>query len=185
MVASGFQSLGGSGRVVLGEIRGVHGLGGEIRVKIAGDSASHLIEVDTVWIGKRLDDPEARRRKIVDRGLARAGEVRLKLDGVKHRAEVQDLVGQLVLASRDLLPNLPDGEFYWYELIGCRVDSESGEPAGVVREIWETGAHDVLVVEDEDGARRLIPTAQELMTKIDLEGRRIVVVDLPGLMEPI
>ena len=55
----------------------------------------------------------------------------------------------------------------------------------MVREIWETGAHDVLLVEDEEGVRRLLPTASELMREIDLEASRIVVVDLPGLLEPI
>ncbi|MBW1882105.1 MAG: ribosome maturation factor RimM, partial [Deltaproteobacteria bacterium] len=47
-----------------------------------------------------------------------------------------------------------------------------------------TGAHDVLLVEDEAGVRRLVPTAGPLMTEIDIAARRIVVVDLPGLLEP-
>jgi 16S rRNA processing protein RimM len=91
----------------------------------------------------------------------------------------------VVTSPATLLPPLPEGEFYWYELIGCQVVSESGESVGAVREIWETGAHDVLVVEDENGVRRLIPTAAELMKKVDLVARRIVVVDLPGLLEPV
>lgn len=184
MSASDSHSTKMPQRVVLGEVCGAHGLKGEVRVRVAGDSADHLLSLDTVWLGKRVDDPEARRRSIVDRGLARAGEVRLKLDGMHQRAQVSELLGMLVTASRELLPILPEGEFYWYQLIGCRVDSESGEHAGIVREIWETGAHDVLVVTDEDGARRLIPTAEELMVEIDLAGRRIVVVDMPGLFEP-
>ena len=53
------------------------------------------------------------------------------------------------------------------------------------RAFWETGAHDVLVVEGEDGRRRLVPTAAALIREIDAEGRRIVVEDLPGLFEPI
>jgi 16S rRNA processing protein RimM len=91
----------------------------------------------------------------------------------------------LVTSPVTLLPELPAGEFYWYELIGCQVESEGGLQAGTVREIWQTGAHDVLVVEDEDGVRRLIPTAAELMKDVDLVARRIVVSDLPGLLEPV
>jgi 16S rRNA processing protein RimM len=91
----------------------------------------------------------------------------------------------LVTSPATLLPELPAGEFYWYELIGCRVATEGGEQVGRVREIWETGAHDVLVVEDEEGVRRLIPTAAELMKDVDLVERRIIVVDLPGLLEPV
>ncbi|MEM9173921.1 MAG: ribosome maturation factor RimM, partial [Myxococcota bacterium] len=138
-----------------------------------------------VWLGKRAKDPEAKRRVV--RGAARAprGEVRLQLEGVSRREDVQGLIGLLVTASPDLLPALPEGEFYWYELVGCRVESASGEPVGTVREIWETGAHDVLLVQDEDGVRRLVPTAEALLECIDLEARRIVVADVPGLLEPV
>ena len=172
-------------RIVLGEVTGAHGLQGEVRVRIAGDSADHLLGIETVWLGKRPGDPEARRHVVSDVGLARSGEVRLRLEGIDHRDKVQPLVGMLVTASPGILPVLPDGEFYWYELIGCEVESESGLKVGTVREIWETGAHDVLLVEDEEGVRRLVPTAAELMRVIDLEAHRIVVVDLPGLLEPI
>jgi 16S rRNA processing protein RimM len=172
-------------RIVLGEVTGAHGLAGDVRVKIAGDGPDNLLAAGTIWLGRRPGDPEARRHKVVDGGLARSGEVRLRFEGVDHRDQVGPLVGLLVTTPPTVLPELPEGEFYWYELIGCRVDSENGDSVGTVREIWQTGAHDVLMVEDEDGVRRLVPTAAELMREIDLEARRIVVVDLPGLLEPI
>lgn len=176
---------GTSERIVLGEVTGAHGLRGELRIRIAGDSPEHLLSAEAIWLGRRRGDPEARRYAILDRGLARPGEVRLKVQGVDHRDKIQPLVGMLVTAPPDSLPLLPEGEFYWYQLIGCQVESESGEQIGCVREVWETGAHDVLLVEDEEGVRRLVPTAMELMKQIDLEAARIVVVDLPGLLEPI
>ncbi len=170
--------------VVLGEVTGAHGLRGELRVRFAGDSPDHLLEATSLWLASRPGDPEARRYAVTDRGLARGGEVRLRLAGVASRDEVVPLLGLLVTVPAETLASLPEGEFYWYELIGCRVESESGQVAGVVREVWETGAHDVLVVRDEAGIERLIPTAREIMTRIDLEARRIVVIDLPGLLEP-
>ncbi len=171
-------------RIVLGEITGAHGVRGEVRVRIASDSPDPLFQLESVWIGRGPSDPEARRYAVLDCALARAGQVRLRLDGISSREAVAGLVGQLITAPPSVLPDLPEGEFYWYELIGCRVESESGEWVGTVREIWETGAHDVLLVEDEQGVRRLVPTAGALMTEIDIAARRIVVVDLPGLLEP-
>jgi 16S rRNA processing protein RimM len=176
---------GSQQRVVLGEVCGAHGLAGELRVRVAGDAPDHLLEAEAVWLGRVVADPEARRWRVARSGLARGGEVRLKLEGVDHRDQVAPLVGLLVTARADALAALPEGEFYWYELIGCEVESEAEGPVGRVREIWETGAHDVLVVEDDEGRRRLIPTAASLLTEIDLESRRIVVADLPGLLEPI
>ena len=57
-----------------------------------------------------------------------------------------------------------------------------GTPVGTVREIWETGAHDVLVVEDSSGRRHLLSTARELMPEVDPASGRIVVEILPGML---
>jgi 16S rRNA processing protein RimM len=171
-------------RFILGEITGAHGVRGEVRVRIASDSPDPLFALESVWIGRGPSDPEARRYAVLECALARAGQVRFRLDGISSREAVAGLVGKLITASPAVLPDLPEDEFYWYQLIGCRVESESGQWLGTVREIWETGAHDVLLVEDEEGVRRLLPTAGPLMKKIDLAAERIVVVDLPGLLEP-
>ena len=82
------------------------------------------------------------------------------------------------------LPALPEGEHYWYELVGCDLETEGGRRVGRIREIWETGAHDVLVVERDDGATCLVPTARELLREIDVEARRVVVEERPGLFDP-
>ena len=82
------------------------------------------------------------------------------------------------------LPALPEGEWYWYQVVGCRVESHDGRAIGVVRELWETGAHDVLVVEGDDGRRRLLPAARELIREVDVAGRRIVVEVIEGLLDP-
>lgn len=172
-------------RVVLGEITGAHGVRGDVRVRVSGDTPDLLYDVDTVWLGDSAQDPEAKRFAVLGCAGARPGEVRLQLEGIASREAAAAVHGRLVTAPRALLPALPEGEFYWYELIGCRVESESGEQAGTVREIWETGAHDVLLVEDEQGIRRLVPTAAALMKEVDLEAGRIVIADLPGLLEPV
>lgn len=174
----------GPQRIVLGEIRGAHGIEGEIRVRSSSDSVDPFFELENVWIGRTPSDPEARRYAVLACANARPGDVRLRLEGVNSRDAVGPLIGWVVSGPSSVLPALPEGEFYWYELIGFHVESANGEDVGQVREIWETGAHDVLVVENEDGLRRLIPTAEALLQEIDPQARRIVVVDLPGLLEP-
>ena len=185
MTLSPDKKLPSAERIVLGEVVGAHGLAGELRVRITGDVPDHLLSAEVVWLGKRAKDPEAKRRVVTGAAMAPRGEVRLRLAGVTRREDVQPLVGLVVTASPDLLPDLPEGEFYWYELVGCRVESAQGVDVGIVREIWETGAHDVLLVEDPDGVRRLVPTAEALLETIDLDARRIVVADVPGLLEPV
>ena len=98
------------------------------------------------------------------------------------RDVAQALRGLMVLGLESDLEALPDGDFYWHQLIGCRVETADGVSIGEVKEIWETGAHDILLVEDAMKRRQLISTARELLPQIDLKARRIVVADLPGLV---
>ena len=64
------------------------------------------------------------------------------------------------------------------------METEEGALVGTVRELWETGAHDLLVIRAEDGRQVLVPTARELLPVIDLEQKRLVVAGIPGLLEP-
>ena len=64
----------------------------------------------------------------------------------------------------------------WY-----RVESQDGMPVGTVREIWETGGPDLLVVEGQGGREHLLPAA--LVQEVDVEGRRAVIEVFPGLLD--
>jgi 16S rRNA processing protein RimM len=118
-------------------------------------------------------------------GSGRRGEARLALDGVDSREAAEALRGRLVLAPAGHLEPLSEGEYYQYELVGCRVEDGEGRTLGVVSGIWETGAPDVLVVVDESAAGRehLIPAAGEFLREVDLEARRIVIDVPPGLLD--
>jgi 16S rRNA processing protein RimM len=159
-----------------------------VRVRYFGDGPENILGVPRLFLAEpeRGIESQAAEEFEVEVGAAgRRGEVRLSLRGVADRGAAERLKGRLVAGEVEHLTPLPEGEFYWYELIGCRVQSAEGRAIGTVKEIWETGAHDVLVVEGEDGRRRLVPTARALMKEVDVEAGRIVVEDLPGLLDPV
>lgn len=174
----------GDRRAVVGRVVGTHGIRGEIRIRVLGDGPENLMGLPRVALGTGDADEAARDFEVEASGRGRPGEVRLRLRGVADRGAAEALRGLWVLAEREHLRPLAEGEHYWFELIGCRVETTAGEPIGSVGEIWETGAHDVLVVEAGDGTRRLVPAAQELLKEVDIEGRRIVVEPIPGLLDP-
>lgn len=170
---------------MLGHVAGAHGLRGEIRVRVYGDGPENLLEAGEVALAdpeRGADDPAPRHYEIETGGAGRSGEVRLKLAGVTDRESAAALSGRLVTMPADKLPKLPEDEFYWYQLVGCEVVTEGGESVGRVQEVWETGAHDLLVVRDERGRRQLIPTAREFVTEIDLSQSRITLATRPGLL---
>ena len=173
---------------MLGRVLGAHGLRGQVRVRYFGDGPENILGVPRLALAepeRGIDGPAAEEFEVEGGAAGRPGEVRLALRGIANRDAAQELKGRLVTGDVEHLSPLPEGEFYWYELIGCRVQATGGRTIGTVKEIWETGAHDVLVVEREDGRSCLVPTARALMKEVDIEAGRIVVEDLPGLFDPV
>jgi len=169
---------------VLGRVVGAHGLRGMVRVKWLGDGPDNLMQLRELRLGRTPDDERAQAYEVNGRMPGRPGEVRIGLEGIGDRDAAQALRGRFVLVDSRDLATLPAGEHYWYELVGCRVETGSGEPIGTVKEIWETGAHDVLVIEGTDGRRRLLPAVSEFLREVDVADRRLVIEAIPGLLDP-
>ena len=103
----------------------------------------------------------------------------LHLAGTSDRTGAEALVGWEVLAEREELGDAGEGSHYWADLEGLPVETVDGEAVGTVTGLYETGAVDVLVVTGPRG-ESLIPLAP--YTRVDLEGRRIVVDPPEGLL---
>lgn len=170
-------------RVVLGRVRGAHGLRGQLRVRFFGDGPDNLGRVPEVCLAAGVDEPVVARHRVLRCSPGRPGEVRLALEGLRKREAAEALRGLLVLAEPSHLAALPEGDHYWFELVGCEVLDEAGRSLGRVRELWDTGAHDVLVVEREGAEDLLVPAAREWLRQVDPAGRRVVVHLQPGLLE--
>lgn len=68
------------------------------------------------------------------------------------------------------------------DLDGCEVVTEEGEALGVLRDVYPTGANDVFVVRNEK-REILIPALKEVVRKIDITDRRIIVCLPAGLRD--
>lgn len=172
---------------MLGRVVGAHGIEGELRVRWLGDGPENLLRVSELLLardenGAGSSPPE--RRRVIAARAGRAEEVRIRLEGVCGRDEAEAVCGSWVLTDAAALGAPQDGGHYWFELIGCTVLLPDGTPLGTVRELWETGAHDVLVVEGENGERHLIPAVDAFVREIDVPGRSIHVEPIPGLLDP-
>ena len=170
-------------RVVLGRIVGAHGLGGQLRVRYFGDVPDNLMRLEATLLVESEDETDAESFEVTKVVAGRREEVRMTLAGVADRESAERLRGKLVTTEASQLEALPEGEYYSYELVGCRVEDTDGLPIGTVREVWATGAVDVLVVEDAKGVQQLIPAAESQLREVDIEARRIVIEILPGLLD--
>ncbi len=170
-------------RVSLGRVVGAHGMGGQLRVRYFGGAPDNLIRLEAVLLAESEDAVDTERFEVTRAAPGRRDEVRMTLAGVEDRESAERLRGKLVVVEASQLEALPEGEYYSYQLIGCRVEGTDGQPIGTVREVWATGAVDVLVVVDAKGTRQLIPPAEGQLRPIDIEVRRIVIEILPGLLD--
>ncbi len=79
---------------------------------------------------------------------------------------------------------LPEGTYYWYELMGMEVFSETGEALGAIVDIFETGSNDVYVI--KRGKKEVyIPATKEVIRQVDRKAKRMVIHLPDGLMEQV
>ncbi len=169
-----------AGFIPIGRVVGAHGLRGGLRVRFFAEGPENLLTLERVALASSEQDAEAKPFDVRGVAAGRPGELRMDLAGLRTRDEALAQKGLLVMAEPGELRPLGPGEYYGYQLLGCRVEGEDGTVVGELREIWETGASDLLVVASSAGGQHLLPAA--LLRRFDAEARRIVVEILPGLL---
>lgn len=107
----------------------------------------------------------------------------LKFQGYDTPEAAQKLVGFSFALPEDERVQLPEGEFYDWELEGCAVEDSGGLPVGKVRKILRTGGVELLAVEGEAGREHLIPMAQSIVISIDIPSKRIIIDPPEGLVD--
>ena len=82
------------------------------------------------------------------------------------------------------LDELPEGEHYVRDLIGCRViDTSGGAEVGILKDVIQNTAQSILEVERADGRSVLIPAVDAFLRGIDEEAGVIEVELIPGFLD--
>jgi 16S rRNA processing protein RimM len=96
----------------------------------------------------------------------------LRLAGIDSRAAAEALHERYLEA--DPLP-LPEGTYYWHEIIGLDVRDPAGGSLGTVTDVFRAGENEVYVVTDADGHEQLVPALRSVVQAIDLDGGSMVI----------
>ena len=108
----------------------------------------------------------------VAEGQRHGKSVILRLEGCDDRDQAASLIGAEIGADRSELPELEEGHYYWSDLTGLKVVHRDGTELGKIKELLETGTHDVMVVEGEQ--ERLIPFVKdEVVLSVDFVLRQV------------
>jgi 16S rRNA processing protein RimM len=150
------------GYLVLGHVAASHGVHGEVKVAWYPAKWEPFQAVATVWLG-RASGPRQPLR--VERARSQGRAVLLKLAGIETPEAAALLVGREVAIPREAAPPPPEGTFYHYDILGLAV-MEGERRLGTVREILETPAHDVFIV-DGAGGEWLLPATRAHIRRMD------------------
>ena len=166
--------------IEIGQIIKSHGLAGRVKALSYLESNRLLPSLKEARIGPDRDS--AKRYPIEDVRPEGRTHFSLTIEGIEDRNAADALRGLSIFLPYDSLETLPEGEYYWEDLIGLAVVTEDGKPLGQIESIFPTGSNDVYVCR-EGGREILLPAIAEVIRSVDIRAGKMVVRLLKG-MEP-
>jgi len=149
-------------------ILGAHGLRGDLKIHLEPASQHLFASLERVYLGpKHLLFAVESLRPYRNLHL-------LKLKGCDDRSCAEELRGLEVLVPLADVGELPAGQFFEYQLEGLSVETEEGEPLGILHEVLFTGSNPVYVARSSSG-ELLIPALTNVVLSVDLQAGKMVV----------
>lgn len=161
----------------VGVISSTHGIRGEVKVFPTTDDAGRIKELKHVILdaGKEQIPLEVQNAKFFKQFVI------LKFKGIDNINDIERYKGRPLLVSREDAVELHEDEYYIADLIGMKVKTDDGE-TGTLKDVIETGANEVYVVEFEKYGEVLIPAIHECILDVDVEKMQMEVHLLEGLV---
>jgi 16S rRNA processing protein RimM len=170
--------------VELGRVLRPHGLDGGLLISLHSDDPQNLLSAPTIALRAAPGTIPFRVESAESVGAAPGGRSRLRLflEGIDSRERAVVWMDAAVLVPPAALRALPEGEFYWRELIGLEALSADGTALGRVAEILATGAADVLVLRRSGRPDLLLPVLDGLIVRLDREKRELTLDPAPEFL---
>ena len=173
--------------VLAAEVAGAHGVSGSVRLRLIGASdleATSDAAVRSLKIGRvvrliRASDSFQVDLTLIGMRKQPKGFWIARFKDVTDRNGGEALHGCAVMIKENERAPLPEGEYYVDQLLGLDVVTDTGKSFGKLSDVLTSPAHDVYVT---DGGA-MIPVAGDYIIDIDLDARKIVVRDVPGLVD--
>jgi len=163
-------------RLVVGLVRGVHGLKGALRVEILTDNPDRFAEGSVLHA-------EGDDRPLTIVSAQRDGPgLLVRFAEIRDRDSADRLRDAYLEATA---ADLPQDAYYWHDIVGCAVTSTTGEELGTVVEVFRVGESEVYTVRGPRG-EIMVPSVASVVTAMDPPNKRMTVdADALGLNEMI
>jgi 16S rRNA processing protein RimM len=157
--------------IIVGNIVGVKGIKGELKVRPETDNPDRFNVNSEVWID--------RAKYVIQNSQVNQKKNLIYLDiGLKDRSSAEKNIGKLIKVPITMLPLLDDGKYYQFEIIGIEVYDESNNEIGKLTEILPNQNNDNYIIVNKENKEIIIPSKSEWIKKIDI-CNNIMTVKLP------
>lgn len=163
----------------VGKIINTHGIHGEVKVKRITDLEERFHVGETIYI--RLDDSEVI-SLVIDKHRVHHQFDLLHFKGFDQIDDVTPFKGKYLKIKEEQLTELSEDEYYYHEIIGCKVLTMDHEEVGKIEAILSPGANDVWVVKTKEGKEILIPFIKDVVKHIDVQNKLVKIEPMEGLL---
>ncbi len=158
--------------ICIGKIHRTHGIRGDVVLDPMTDFPERIRRGRSVFAG------EEHKPLTIARVRQKPPYLLVGFKEIEDETQGADLRNQYLYVKTTDLPELPEGEYYYHQLIGLDAMNMAGERIGTLSEVLETGANDVYVIKKDDGGEELVPDVPQFIQKIDISGHKIY-IDFP------
>jgi len=156
-----------------------HGLKGNLRVALLSFNQEILVNLKKLYLENRWEEPLEVLQ--IKKGPGQ-NIFLLTLKGIDHE-RAKELVNQTLYLDKADLPELPQEEYYYFQLEGLRVVDSQGRDWGKVKEVMPLGEYELLLIKGPEKREFYLPLVEEYVERVDLAQGLILVRDLQALVE--
>lgn len=163
----------------IGVITTTHGIRGEVKVFPTTDDARRFDDCDEVILVTKKEQIPLH----VERVKYFKNIVIVKFKEFNDINQVEQYRKCDIMVTRENAVPLKEGEYFICDIIGAEVVEEDGQKIGTVKDVMETGANNVFVIETGQGKEVLFPSIPDCIKKVDVENKLVTAHIMPGLMD--
>ena len=162
----------------IGQIVNTNGLKGMLKIKPFTDDITRFEKLEYVYIQK---GQELIKKRIEEVKYVK-NMVLLKLDGIDDINEAEKCKNFYIKINREDSIELPEDSYLIVDMLKCDVYTEENELLGKMIDVLQTGSNDVYVVKTEEGKEILLPAIKDVVKKIDIQNKKIIIKLMDGLI---
>lgn len=162
-----------------GVITSTHGIRGEVKVFPTTDDAQYFRELKKVYLdtGKEQIPLEIEHVKFFKQFAI------LKFKGIDNINDIEKYKGKSLMIGREDASPLGEDEYYIGDMIGMDVYTDDpAEHFGVLRDVLETGANDVYIIDSDRHGEVLVPAIRQCILRVDTEKNEMHIHLMEGLL---